>query len=132
MADYLVTSLGVSQSAYWACINCDAARMRRPQQEHEQFRETAAAHIRNTGHAVQVFRGTEELLAGVAYQVPEPLDGLRRHLTECHPGIGLRTGPTGMYPDGFPTWQLEHAHEDQHRRWPASQGHSHEPKAIRA
>lgn len=50
---------------------------------------------------------------------------LRAHLAERHPGIGLATGPTGMYPEGRPTMHLEVSHEGQHRDYPTSQDHVH-------
>lgn len=43
---------------------------------------------------------------------------LRDHLAVAHPGIGLATGPTGMYPDGRPHMHLDLAHRDQHGEYP--------------
>jgi hypothetical protein len=54
---------------------------------------------------------------------------LRAHLAEKHPGIGLATGPAGMYPEGRPTMHLEVSHEGQHRDYPTSQDHVH-PEAA--
>lgn len=71
MTSYLVTSLGVSQFAMWTCVDCQDKRARVAGQDFGAFRETAAAHIRETGHALTLFRGTQELLAGDAWELPE-------------------------------------------------------------
>jgi hypothetical protein len=56
---------------------------------------------------------------------------LRAHLAEKHPGIGLATGPTGMYPEGRPTMHLEVSHDGMHRDYPESQDHTHdEPTPV--
>jgi hypothetical protein len=50
---------------------------------------------------------------------------LREHLAAEHPGIGLRTGPTGMYPDGHPAMHLRVSHDGAHRDRPEHQTHAH-------
>jgi hypothetical protein len=131
---YLVTSLGVSQSGWWQCLDqsCAATRLRRIGQDHDAFRESAAAHIRRTGHTLEVFRGTQELLTAVACEIPEPPSALHVHLAAKHPGIRLVTGPTGAYPAGWPEWILQDRHDALHADYPDAQDHSHEPKAITA
>lgn len=62
-ARYLVTSLGVTQVQFWTCLECPAKA--------RGDRDSASAHVRDSGHAVVLFRGTDELLAGVAYAMPE-------------------------------------------------------------
>lgn len=52
---------------------------------------------------------------------------LREHLAVAHPGIGLATGPTGMYPEGRPHMHLDLSHRDQHGEYPEhpSNWHAH-------
>jgi hypothetical protein len=129
---YLVTSLGITQTAFWSCLDCGDQRRRRFGEEHEPFRETAAEHVRRTGHTVTIIRGTDELLTGVNYLLPDPPDALSEHLTAHHPGIGQVGRPGSMYPgQRRPNEELEWAHAYQHEHWPASQDHAHE-RAIRA
>lgn len=45
---------------------------------------------------------------------------LREHLAEKHPGIGLATGPAGMYPEERPA-----VHDGVHRDYPDDQDHVH-------
>ena len=68
--NYAVTSLGSAPHAVWSCLSCPEKRRRRYGQEHGQFRETAAAHIRETGHTLSLIRGTDELLTGLATELP--------------------------------------------------------------
>jgi hypothetical protein len=69
---YEVARLGTSQHANWSCLHCAAVRRRRTGQDHDEFRGTAATHVRVTGHAVTLFRGTEELLAALNTGMPAP------------------------------------------------------------
>lgn len=60
---YLLTSLGITQIQFWTCLDCPAKA--------RGDRDAASAHVRENGHAVTLFRGTDELLAGVAYEMAE-------------------------------------------------------------
>lgn len=56
-------------------------------------------------------------------------DALREHLRKCHPGIRQATGPTGSYPRGRTTEDLEFAHTYQHDHY--ANAHTHRYFEIR-